>query len=252
MVKSDLEEFYPTQVLSTARDIINLWVSRMVFSGLEFTGKKPFSDVIIHATILTKDGKRMSKSLGTGIDPLGLIDKYGADATRFGLIWQSMGGQDIHWAEEHVMAGKKFSNKLWNIARFVITKVGDNQEIISSVIASGIPVLAWQSQLKIQDEESKKILEKLQATKKSVSKDIDEYNFGQALHNLYDFIWHDFADVYVEYSKDKDSKEVKKVLYYTLMQILKTLHPFMPFVTEEIYQNLPEKEAEFLMIDNWD
>ena len=102
----DLKEFYPTQVLSTARDIINLWVSRMVFSGLEFTGKIPFSDVIIHATILTKEGKRMSKSLGTGIDPMTLIEKYGADATRFGLIWQAMGGQDIHWAEEHVAAGK--------------------------------------------------------------------------------------------------------------------------------------------------
>lgn len=236
---SDLKKFYPTQVLSTARDIINLWVSRMVFSGLELTDKKPFGDVIIHATILTKDGKRMSKSLGTGIDPLGLIDKYGADATRFGLIWQSMGGQDIHWAEEHVMAGKKFSNKLWNIARFVLTK-SDN---LSGELVEPTD---------ITNEKTKEILKKLKETKKSVSKDIDEYNFGQALHTLYDFIWHDFADVYIEYLKDKDSDEVKQVLYYVLMQILKTLHPFMPFVTEEIYQNLPLKEKDYLMVDSWD
>ena len=121
----DFKDFYPTQVLSTARDIINLWVARMIFSGVEFTGKQPFSDVIIHATILTKDGKRMSKSLGTGIDPMTLIEKYGADATRFGLIWQAMGGQDIHWAEEHVMAGKKFCNKIWNATRFVLQQIKD-------------------------------------------------------------------------------------------------------------------------------
>ncbi len=238
--KSDLEEFYPTQVLSTARDIINLWVARMVFSGMEFMGKAPFSDVIIHATILTKDGKRMSKSLGTGIDPMTLIEKYGADATRFGLIWQSMGGQDVHWAEEHVMAGKKFSNKLWNISRFVLTKVGDSHSELNE-----------ESLSKITDEESRKILEKLEQTKKSVSKDIDEYNFGQALHTLYDFIWHDFADVYLEYTKDKNSEEVNNTLYFTFYIILKTLHPFMPFVTEEIYQNLPQKDAEFLMINKW-
>lgn len=250
--KSDLEEFYPTSVLSTARDIINLWVGRMVFSGEKLMGKEPFHDVIIHATILTKDGKRMSKSLGTGIDPMTLIEKYGADATRFGLIWQSMGGQDIHWAEEHVMAGKKFANKLWNITRFVLIKCGDSH--------SEFAAANEESRSNVADEESKNLLEKLEQTKKSVSKDIDEYNFGQALHTLYDFIWHDFADVYIEYSKDKDTNEIKQVLYYTLMQILKTLHPFMPFITEEIYQNMftrqsPEEikknGARVLMIENW-
>ena len=121
---SDLEKFYPTQVLSTARDIINLWISRMIFSGIEFMGEVPFNDVYIHPTILTKDGKRMSKSLGTGIDPLILVEKYGADATRFGLIWQNMGNQDIHFAEEHLMAGKKFANRLWSISRFVLGQNG--------------------------------------------------------------------------------------------------------------------------------
>lgn len=238
----DLKEFYPTQVLSTARDIINLWVSRMVFSGLEFTGKIPFSDVIIHATILTKEGKRMSKSLGTGIDPMTLIEKYGADATRFGLIWQAMGGQDIHWAEEHVAAGKKFANKLWNISRFVLSRTGISnfQFIISNEILN----------LNLSNED-REILEKLEQTKKSVSKDIDEYNFGQALHTLYDFIWHDFADKYIEYSKNSSSTETLNTLYFILYTVLKLLHPFMPFITEEIWKNLPNNENKMLIIEKW-
>ncbi len=250
--ESDLEQFYPTQVLSTARDIINLWVARMVYSGMEFIKEAPFSEVIIHATILTKDGKRMSKSLGTGIDPMDLIEKYGADATRFGLIWQSMGGQDIHWAEEHVMAGKKFCNKLWNISRFVLSKTN----LWKSDFHSGKSDFP-----KIENyPESKEILEKLEATKKSVKNDIENYEFGQALHTLYDFIWHDFADKYIEYSKNKDSVEVLSTLSLTLSTILKLLHPFMPFITEEIYQHMftlqsPNKKrkdmAEFLMIEKW-
>lgn len=240
--EADLKEFYPTQVLSTARDIINLWVSRMVFSGMEFMGKAPFSDVIIHATILTKDGKRMSKSLGTGIDPMTLIEKYGADATRFGLIWQSMGGQDIHWSEEHVLAGKKFANKLWNIARFVLTKTGNSKfEVLNPKQIQNLNL----------SKEDKEILEKLEQTKQSVNKDIDNYEFGQALHTLYDFVWKEFADKYIEYSKDKNSEEVLNTLYYILSTTLKLLHPFMPFITEEIYQNLPNKEKEFLMIEYW-
>ncbi|MEK7590370.1 MAG: class I tRNA ligase family protein, partial [Patescibacteria group bacterium] len=117
--ETDLKKFYPSNILITARDIINLWVGRMIFSGLEFIGSEPFPEALIHGTILTKEGKRMSKSLGTGIDPLVLIEKYGADATRFGIIWQSMGNQDIRWDETAVMAGKKFANKIWNISRFV-------------------------------------------------------------------------------------------------------------------------------------
>ena len=246
--KSDLEEFYPTQVLSTARDIINLWVSRMIFSGMEFMKEAPFSDVIIHATILTKDGKRMSKSLGTGIDPMTLIEKYGADATRFGLIWQSMGGQDIHWSEEHVMAGKKFANKLWNITRFVITQTENSKfETLNSE----------QIQKLNLSNEDKEILEKLRQTKQSVNKNIDAYEFGQAIHTLYDFVWKEFADKYVEISKSQiansESREnTQKILYYALYEILKLLHPFMPFITEEIYQNIPDKKKEFLMIDGID
>lgn len=232
----DMETFYPTQVLSTARDIINLWVARMVYSGLEFTGKKPFSDVIIHGTILTKDGKRMSKSLGTGIDPMILIEKYGADATRFGLIWQAMGGQDIHWDETAVMAGKKFANKVWNIARFVMTKT----DKISTV-----------KNFSPEHPDDKAIIEKLNVMKESVEKDIDSYQFGQALHTLYDFIWHEFADKYIELSKNRTDEEVKITLGHVLLSILKLLHPFMPHLTETIYQNLPGKEKDFLMIEEW-
>jgi len=250
----DLKTFYPTQVLSTARDIINLWVARMVYSGVEFTGKKPFSDVIIHATILTKDGKRMSKSLGTGIDPLTLVDKYGADATRFGLIWQAMGGQDIHWAEEHVMAGKKFCNKIWNATRFVLQSANSEFRIQNS-------------ELQIADgnlsEADKQILEKFKNTKESVSKQIDAYEFGQALHDLYDFFWKDFCDVYLEQSKQQltanDHRQTtQQILFYILSGSLKLLHPFMPFITEEIWQNLPiqsdsgqAENKKALIIENW-
>ena len=234
---NDLKEFYPTSVLSTDRGIINLWVARMVFSGMEFLGEKPFDDVIIHATVLAKDGRRMSKSLGTGIDPMILIEKYGADATRFGLIWQAMGGQDIKWADEHVLAGQKFANKLWNIARFVISKSESD--------------FAQEKPKKIKDAETENILKKLEATSKQVEAQIEKYDFGQALHLIYDFVWHDFADKYIEYSKDKEDLETKLALSHSLMSIIKLLHPFMPFVTEAIYQRLPKKDKEFLMIEQW-
>lgn len=230
----DLKEFYPTHVLSTARDIINLWVGRMIFSGIEFLNQKPFGDVIIHATILTKDGKRMSKSLGTGIDPMRLIEQYGADATRFGIMWQAMGTQDIHWAEEHVIAGKKFANKLWNIGRFIIPQF-EKGPIPKS----------------LSNETSIKFLQKLNKIVRSVNTSINEYQFGHALHTLYDFIWHDFADIYIEYAKANDSKETHLVLTHTLVTILKLLHPFMPFITEEMWGLLPVKEKNFLIVEAW-
>ena len=238
----DLEQFYPTQTLSTARDIINLWVGRMIFSGLEFTGKEPFKDVVIHATILTKDGKRMSKSLGTGIDPIDLIFRYGADATRFGLIWQAMGNQDIHWSEEHVVAGRKFCNKIWNASRFVLLQGGGFKTPKPN-----------SKKLTVVD---KKILMQFQKTKKAAEKDIDNFHFGQALHKIYDFFWRDFCDVYLEKSKEQLSKkanklQTQKILSYVLFASLKLLHPFMPFITEEIWQNLPIKDKGFLMIEKW-
>lgn len=225
MNDKDRKEFYPTQVLSTARDIINLWVARMIFSGIEFMEKEPFSDVIIHPTILAKSGQRMSKSLGTGVDPMGYIEKYGADATRFGIIWQTMGNQDIHWAEEHVIAGKKFCNKIWNIGKFVLMKTEDS----------------FSSQ---KPEKTGDMLHQLEKLISSTNENIEKYKFGQALHDIYEFVWHEFADKYIECSKTKDDEETKKVLSYTFTSILKLLHPFMPFITEEIWSKLPASTAK--------
>ena len=230
--KTDLETYYPTQVLSTARDIINLWIARMIFSSEEFLGKPPFTDVIIHATILATSGKRMSKSLGTGIDPMTLIEKYGADATRFGLIWQAMGGQDIHWAEEHVLAGKKFANKIWNASRFVIN--------FSSTEKSSRGDAATQN-----------ILSEFEAVKRSVSTKIDQYEFGQALHDLYDFFWKRFCDEYLKAAKLNMSQETEETLRYILIDFLKLLHPFMPHITEKIWEYAPHGRKKMLMIEEW-
>jgi len=233
----DLEEFYPTDVLSTAHDIINLWVARMIYSGLEFTNKIPFTDVVIHATILTKDGKRMSKSLGTGINPLELTNQYGADATRFGMIYQSLGGQDIHFSEENILMGKKFANKIWNASRFVLGQI-DKTKITGQLPKKISPA-------------DKRILKQFKTTNQKVTKDLENFRFGQAAHLLYDFFWHDFCDKYIEISKKQNTAQTNQVLAYLLLNSLKLLHPFMPFVTEEIYQKLPFKEKKFLMIEKW-
>ncbi|MFA5386290.1 MAG: valine--tRNA ligase [Candidatus Paceibacterota bacterium] len=236
--KKDLQDFYPSQVLITARDIINLWVARMIFSGMEFKSETPFEKTLIHATILTKDGKRMSKSKGTGIDPLILIDNFGADALRFGIIWQSMGNQDIRFDETAVMAGKKFANKIWNATRFVLQNAESK--------AGG-----KDSKSKPKTPADKKVLDKLQKAKKSVEKDINSFKFGQALHKVYDFFWHDFCDVYIEKSKKQSGD--KTFIFFILLESLKLIHPFMPFVTEEIYQKIkPKGSAKALMIEKWD
>lgn len=237
----DLKDFYPTQTLSTARDIINLWVVRMIFSGLEFMDDTPpFTNIIIHPTVLAKDGRRMSKSLGTGVDPIDLIDKYGADATRFGLIYQMMGNQDMKFDESHLLAGKKFANKLWNISRFVLENTEGH--FYTNIDLKGDS---------LGDAKESALLDKLAQTTQDINKDIEDYNFGQALHTLYDFIWHDFADVYIEHSKTKETEDVKKVLSYTLSSILKLLHPFMPFITEEIWGTLPVENNHPLIIQEW-
>ncbi|MBI2446263.1 MAG: valine--tRNA ligase [Parcubacteria group bacterium] len=241
-----MKNFYPTNVLSTARDIINLWVSRMIFSGLEFTNKTPFSDVIIHGTILTKDGKRMSKSLGTGIDPILLIDKYGADALRFGLIWQSLGNQDIHWSEEHVLAGKKFCNKIWNATRFVLLNKPPQ------INADKLRRLTQKN--KNLTAVDKKILNGLKKTTQEVNNLINKYEFGHALHKLYDFFWHEYADIYIETAKkqladNKLKSSTQNILLKVHTDLLKLLHPFLPFITEEIWSAFNKKNL--LLIENW-
>ncbi|MDD5032928.1 MAG: valine--tRNA ligase [Candidatus Pacebacteria bacterium] len=241
MSEKDLKTFYPANVLSTARDIINLWVGRMVFSGIEFEKKEPFKDVIIHPTILTKDGKRMSKSLGTGIDPMNYVEKYGADATRFGLIWQDMAGQDMHWSEESVLAGKKFLNKIWNASRFVLQQTAE---------------VKTKGKIQGLTKEDKTILKKLENIIKTTDKNIEKYRFGYALRDLYEFFWHDFCDKYVESSKKQmeDAKlknSTAKILIYTLTSSLKLLHPFLPHITEEIWSNMPDAKRKMLIVEEW-
>jgi len=241
--EEDLKKYYPGDLVMNAREILNLWDARMIFSGLEFKGEVPFKRVLIHGTILTKDGKRMSKSLGTGVDPLKYIDQYGADATRFAVIWQA-NGQDIRWDEAAVLAGRKFTNKIWNAARFVLEKTKDIK------INGNIP--------EAKTEADKKILNSILIVKNSVEKDIENFEFSKALHDLYSFFWHEFCDIYLEISKkqfEKENNELKEstgqILNYILSESLKLLHPFMPFITEQIYQMLKVKNKKLLLIESW-
>lgn len=234
----DLEKYYPTQVLSTARDIINLWVARMVYSGIEFMDREPFADVIVHATVLAKDGRRMSKSLGTGVDPMDLIAKYGADATRFGLIWMSLGGQDMKFGEEPIIAGKKFLNKIWNASRFVGGRLGGD---ISCAFPESPRIV-----------ENAAMIESAHAAAKTITESIDAYDFGQALHIAYDFFWHTFCDKYIEWAKTRDDEETKQTLGATLAASLKLLHPFVPFATEALWQHIRKDDwPQQLMIAEW-
>jgi len=245
----DLKNFYPTNVLSTARDILNLWVARMIFSGIEFMKEAPFQRVYIHPIVLTREGKRMSKSLGTGIDPMDLINQYGADATRFGIAWQIMGGQDIKFVKDNIIMGEKFCNKIWNAARYVLMQT-QNQKGKTQKYRLKI-------QIKQLTKEDKKILKALDKTIKQVDRNLARFKFGKAAHTLYDFFWHDFCDRYIEQSKEQlqeteSRQQTLEVLLYVLLTSLKLLHPFVPFITEEIYQQLPIKnKKEGLIIEEW-
>lgn len=237
-----LDYFYPTNVLSTARDIIFLWVARMVFSSLEFTGKIPFNEVYIHPTVFNKEGKRMSKSLGTGVDPIELIETYGADATRFGLMYQNTGIQDIKFSEEAIFAGKKFANKIWNASRFVMMQVGD-------------------SKLKNPNSEIKN--PKLKEVVKNYNLDLEKFKFGKLTHELYEYFWHEYCDKTIEEKKkvinseaasEKEKTDAKGELLNELIALLKLLHPIMPFVTEAVWQelkNIVNDLEDSIMIAKW-
>lgn len=241
----DFQDFFPTNVLGTARDIINLWVARMIFSAQELTGKNPFEDVIIHATVVTKDGKRMSKSLGTGIDPIGLIDNYGADAVRLGLAWQITESQDLRFDESNIIAGKKFCTKIWNATRFILQNL-EKKEISLEKIN---PITSA----------DKDIIKKLNEIIKLTNRDLNKFSFGSAIERIYHFFWHEFCDIYIEKSKKqiqeaktkKEKENTEKILLYVLVNSLKLLHPFIPFITEEIYQILPLKEKNALIVESW-
>jgi valyl-tRNA synthetase len=232
----DLKNYYPTQFITSDRGILYLWQARMLFSGKFFTGKAPFFNLYIHATVLTKDGKRMSKSLGTGIDPLAMIEKYGADALRFGLAYHTTELQDMRFGEDSILMGKKFANKLWNISRYVLLKIGGEYELTDAMEHG-----------KLDD----KWVARTDELAASVTEAIENYGFGEAGHKLYDFIWHEFADKYIEETKKKDDEETKNTLFYILTSSLKLLHPFMPFITEEIWGRLPFKNNKLLMVESW-
>ena len=239
----DLEYFYPTNTLVTGYDIITFWVSRMIFSALEYTDTIPFDTVLIHGLVRDAQGRKMSKSLGNGIDPLEIIDKYGADALRFALATGNSPGNDMRFSDEKIEAARNFANKIWNASRFVRMNLTIEK-----------PELPAASELALED---KWILDRFNALSASVNAALGRYEIGVALSNIYDFAWDVFCDWYIELAKtrlsDKESEKnlvAQKVITHVLTGILKLLHPFMPFITEEIYQSLPH-DCESIMISEY-
>ena len=235
--KELLDRYFPNNVLVTGYDIIPFWVNRMTFQSLEFMNKRPFKDCLIHGLIRDKEGRKMSKSLGNGVDPMDVIDEYGCDALRFFLTTNSAPGMDLRYDEEKVKSSWNFINKLWNASRFVLLNIEDLKERTIS-----------KSELTIYD---KWILTKKNQLIKNVIKNMDKYEFHNVGNELYSFIWEDFCDWYIELTKSNMTPTTKTILLDTLTDILKLLHPFMPYVTEEIYQKLPIKEAESIMISSY-
>ena len=235
----DLAYFYPTSTLVTGYDIITFWVSRMIFSGLEYMGDKPFSDVFIHGLVRDSQGRKMSKSLGNGIDPLKVIDEYGADALRFMLANGTSPGNDMRYSDEKVKAARNFANKLWNASRFILMNLSDE------VTKPELP-----DQLLMED---KWVLSQYNDLVKSVNDNLTKYELGIAAQNIYDFLWDVFCDWYIEIAKARlqaggeASLNVQKVLVYVMANTLKLLHPFMPFITEEIWQAIPN-DCETIMM----
>ncbi len=240
----DLNRFYPTSTLVTGYDIITFWVSRMIFSGLEYMGEKPFQDVLIHGLVRDAKGRKMSKSLGNGIDPLEIIDQYGADALRFALASNNSPGNDMRFSDERIESARNFANKIWNAARFILM----NLDIDSVVSPETVPGLAL---------EDKWILSKWNDLVAEVSENIDQYELGVALAKLYDFIWDQFCDWYIELVKPRllDSNcenrlAAQNTLAFVFSSTMQLLHPFMPFITEEIWQKFPH-QGESIMISSW-
>ena len=233
----DLERYYPNNVLVTGYDIIPFWVNRMTFQGLHFTGKRPFKDCLIHGLIRDKEGRKMSKSLGNGVDPMDVVNEYGADSLRFFITTNSAPGMDLRYDEEKVKSTWNFINKLWNASRYVLMNLEDFKESDYTL-----------DNLTISD---KWLLEKLNNVIKNVRENMEKYEFHNAGNELYEFVWNDYCSWYIELSKANMNNTTKSVLLKGLTSILKMLHPFMPFVTEEIYSMLPIKDAESIMISEY-
>lgn len=232
----EMKKFFPTSLLITARDILHLWVARMIMSSLDFLDEIPFYDVYVHPTILNWEGRRMSKSLGTGVDPLDLINEYGADATRFGLLYMCSITQDVRFTEERIEMARNFCNKIWNASRFTLMNIEG--------FAPSAPHASSPSILPLAD---RWILSRLHRTIGAVSEALSNYNFDVASRAIYDFVWSEFCDWYIEMSKAALRSEGKALAQQTLAHVLETtlrmLHPFMPFLTEEIWQSLPNRQC---------
>ena len=238
----DLRNFFPTSTLVTGYDIITFWVSRMIFSSLEYTGKIPFDTVLLHGLVRDAQGRKMSKSLGNGIDPLEIIDQYGADALRFALATGNSPGNDMRFSDEKIEAARNFANKLWNASRFVLMYLPEGDEV---------PALPPVEKMAPED---KWVLAHYRRLILSVRDNLDKYELGIALSEIYDFVWDIFCDWYVElcksrlFDKGSDGAAVAQaMLTYVLTGILKLLHPYMPFITEEIYQSLPHTDESIMI-----
>ena len=233
---ADLKRYFPTDCLVTGYDIIPFWVNRMTFQSLELNGVRPFKDVIIHGLVRDKEGRKMSKSLGNGIDPMDMIKLYGADSLRYYLVTDCAFGTDLRFDEEKLKATWNFINKMWNASRFVLMNISD----LTSLDFSNLK------------KEDKWILTKFETVLDSTIKHMDKYEFNLVGSEVYNFIWDDFCSNYIEMAKFSSSDiTTKSVLYKVLEGIIKIMHPFMPFVTEEIYQNLPFKDSESIMIASY-
>ncbi|MCV9885213.1 valine--tRNA ligase [Metabacillus halosaccharovorans] len=240
----DFKRYYPTDALVTGYDIIFFWVSRMIFQGLEFTGKRPFKDVLIHGLVRDEQGRKMSKSLGNGVDPMEVIDQYGADSLRYFLSTGSSPGQDLRFSYEKVESTWNFANKIWNASRFALMNM--DGLMFEEIDLSGEKSVA-----------DKWILTRLNETIENVTKLADKYEFGEVGRLLYNFIWDDFCDWYIEmaklplYGEDEAAKKTtRSILAYVLDNTMRLLHPFMPFITEEIWQSLPH-QGESITIAAW-
>ena len=240
----DLQYWYPTSVLVTGYDIIFFWVARMIFSGMEQMKKEPFKTVLIHGLVRDDKGRKMSKSLGNGIDPLEMIDKYGCDALRMNMVNSNSPGNDMRFYTERCEAMRNFANKLWNASRYVLMNLPED----------AVNALPEESKLTIAD---KWVLSKLNTLISEVTENLEKYELGVAVAKVYDFVWDTYCDWYIEltkarlYSDDADQKDTAlKVLVYVLDQVLRLLHPFMPFITEEIWQSLPH-EGPALIVAKW-
>lgn len=238
------QRYFPTNVLVTGYDIIFFWVSRMIFQSLEFTNKMPFNDVLIHGLIRAKDGKKMSKSLGNGVDPMDVIETYGADSLRYFLTTNSSPGQDLRYDEEKVTSSWNFINKIWNASRFVMLHVNETTELNFDFLNQELSTVDYW------------ILQQLDEAIFSINKLAERYEFGEIGRILYNFIWDDFCDWYIEFAKvslwkeDASSSVTKSVLAYTLKQLLTLIHPFMPYVTEEIFEKLAYTKG-LLITSSW-